>query len=603
MQQSPDANNNQSSHSRVASWGTYKQKTQQEGIEVARFDPVVLEGSKRCVKSFATARQIYQVNYKKSQQQCSNNSKSMKLTKILSNLTRAVSREGQSGEAKGPQPIKTEPDTAITRGVLKENAKIAPEEFCKLYTTGKVLGKGGFGTVYGGHRNSDHHPVAIKMIPKNRAQMVTVKNPNQEAGNGSGPEHIKVPLEVALMWKVGHSPGVIQLMDYFELPDYHLLVMERMGTSAQQCQDLFDFISDRKRLDEGLARHIFRQVVRTVQECHEAGVIHRDIKDENILIDVKTNNTKLIDFGSGARLHDDTYTDFEGTRVYSPPEWIKFKRYKGDALTVWSLGILLYDMVCGDIPFETDSQIKHAHLSYREESSRLSPEVKDCIERCLTVNVNQRICLKDLANHPWVVHSEERGDGNPTLHRTLSAPMNVKDTCQLAGQAAALPTTANLLSPGLDSGVKSMSTSPLSQQQQQQGEVKNLSAITSAPQYLSPGALPAFRLHSLTCDTSDTEDEGISSMSISPMSSVSMRGQATGAMSHTSRSGQLPTGMSEEMCENDILFDSSSSSDSSKVKCSSFMDNKEGCQSSPVHFQNNSNNRHSNIIIVTPPAV
>ena len=130
-------------------------------------------------------------------------------------------------------------------------------------------------------------------------------------------EYIKVPLEVALMWKVGgHSSGVIQLIDYFELPDFHLLVMERPGTSAQACKDLFDFISDHKRLEEPLARHIFRQVVRTVQECHEAGVIHRDIKDENILIDVKSHQAKLIDFGSGARLHDETYTDFEGKTIF-----------------------------------------------------------------------------------------------------------------------------------------------------------------------------------------------------------------------------------------------------------------------------------------------
>ena len=114
MQQSPDANNNQDNS--LASWGTYKQNTQQ--IEVVPSTPVE-QGPKRFLapRSFATARQIYQVNYKKSQQ-C-NNRGSMKLTKILSNLTRAVSREnGQSGEsAKGPQPIKTDqPDTAITRG-------------------------------------------------------------------------------------------------------------------------------------------------------------------------------------------------------------------------------------------------------------------------------------------------------------------------------------------------------------------------------------------------------------------------------------------------------------------------------------------------------
>jgi len=87
----------------------------------------------------------------------------MKLTKIFSNLRGQLSGQ-QSLEAKQTEK---EQDTAV-RGVLKESAKIAPEEFCKLYTTGKVLGKGGFGTVYGGHRNSDHLPVAIKMIAKGK---------------------------------------------------------------------------------------------------------------------------------------------------------------------------------------------------------------------------------------------------------------------------------------------------------------------------------------------------------------------------------------------------------------------------------------------------
>ena len=72
------------------------------------------------------------------------------------------------------------------------------------------------------------------------------------------------------MWKVGHSDGVIQLVDYFELPDFHLLVMERLGTSANQCKDLFDFISDRKRLEEDLAKGIFKQVKNTIPQILSA---------------------------------------------------------------------------------------------------------------------------------------------------------------------------------------------------------------------------------------------------------------------------------------------------------------------------------------------
>ena len=208
----------------------------------------------------------------------------------------------------------------------------------------------------------------------------------------------KIPLEVTLMEQVKNVPGVIKILDWFEMPESFLIVMEHC-----QGQDLFDFISEHGVLKEPQARIIFKQLLEIVMMCHKNGVLHRDIKGENILIDTTNKNkVKLIDFGAGTDLHHGVYNDFDGTRVYAPPEWVKYCCYTANGVTVWSLGILLYNMVFGDIPFKSDSQILLGHPPKCLSNTNLSPELNELIEGCLVTNPSHRLTLEAVTSHPWL---------------------------------------------------------------------------------------------------------------------------------------------------------------------------------------------------------
>ena len=295
-----------------------------------------------------------------------------------------------------------EQDTAKTGRTVTNNI---PFELC--YRVGPVLGRGGFGTVYAGRRLSDGLQVAVKHVARARVtHWVT------------WPGGRRLPLELKLLLQLQAVDGVIQLLEFFEKFDSFIFVFER----ADKCKDLFDVITDKKCLEEDIARNFFRQIVRTVLDCHSKGVIHRDIKDENILVDLITGKLKLIDFGSGAFLKEEgeLYTDFDGeagaallhslyknkhywnivgTRVYAPPEWITLNQYHGDSATVWSLGILLFDMVCGDIPFERDEQICCGKLEFSDHVSR---PCRDLIRACLRVEQADRISLANILGHCWM---------------------------------------------------------------------------------------------------------------------------------------------------------------------------------------------------------
>ena len=102
-----------------------------------------------------------------------------------------------------------------------------------------------------------------------------------------------------------------------------------------------------------------------------------------------------------AHLTDDTYTSNNGTPVYSSREWFKNKNYHGLPATVWSLGILLYTMACGDIPFRNQHQICTKDVTFRH-NLELSSKFQDLVSKCLQRYPSHRIKLKEILNHRWL---------------------------------------------------------------------------------------------------------------------------------------------------------------------------------------------------------
>ncbi|PAA80906.1 hypothetical protein BOX15_Mlig002559g4 [Macrostomum lignano] len=261
------------------------------------------------------------------------------------------------------------------------------DEFRRCYMVGMEIGRGGFGRVYNTTRRCDGAEFVVKVMEKSK--LTWHKLPCDKL----------VPIEIVLLHMCRNVPGIVQPVEYYEGDREWLVVMQRV----QKCKDLFDYISTKRYLDETEAKDLMRQLLHTLTECHEVGVLHRDIKDENLLVNLADGTLRLIDFGSGALLREADYVDFNGTRVYSPPEWIRHRRYNGKQAEVWSLGILLFDMVCGDVPFERDDQICDCTPLFKR---KLSPECRDLINACLQADPAKRPSLQQMLHHPFLQREE-----------------------------------------------------------------------------------------------------------------------------------------------------------------------------------------------------
>lgn len=255
------------------------------------------------------------------------------------------------------------------------------------YTTLQQIGKGAYGCVKMAYRNSDCLLVITKFIRKSKVYEESWVH-DQLMGR-------MVPLEVSLLTTLSH-PGVVRVLDVFENASHFQMVMERHGAGM----DLFEFIDRAPCLDEPLASYLFRQVVSALSYLHGLNILHRDIKDENIILDERFA-VKLIDFGSAAFMAPDRcFTTFCGTVEYCSPEVLQGNPYAGPELEMWALGVTLYTLVFGENPF---FDVEETIAAVLKPPCATSKELWELLSWLLHRDPSQRCRLPEVECHPWTV--------------------------------------------------------------------------------------------------------------------------------------------------------------------------------------------------------
>uniref|UniRef100_A0A8R1HQH8 Serine/threonine-protein kinase 1 n=1 Tax=Caenorhabditis japonica TaxID=281687 RepID=A0A8R1HQH8_CAEJA len=263
--------------------------------------------------------------------------------------------------------------------------KHSVKEFKRKYEVLDEIGRGGFGIVYEAtSRQDDKLPVAVKFVQHKHVRSWTMTCRQL------------IPSEVCHLETCSDIPGVIRILDWFANSKGFLIVMER----PENCMDLFDMVSVHGPLSEDMAKFIFKQVVDTVFEMYSKhGLLHRDIKDENLIVSMNTGEVKLVDFGATAYAEKATKKEFQGTRSYCPPEWFRDQLYLPLEATSWSLGVLLFILLTGKLPFRNEIQICLGNVKF---PSGLSKEVCQLVKSCLTTSTTARASLSQISAHPWM---------------------------------------------------------------------------------------------------------------------------------------------------------------------------------------------------------
>uniref|UniRef100_A0A665UEH7 non-specific serine/threonine protein kinase n=1 Tax=Echeneis naucrates TaxID=173247 RepID=A0A665UEH7_ECHNA len=212
--------------------------------------------------------------------------------------------------------------------------------------------------------------------------------------------------EVRIMKLLNH-PNIVKLFEVIETEKTLYLVMEYASGG-----EVFDYLVAHGRMKEKEARAKFRQIVSAVQYCHQRRIVHRDLKAENLLLDADMN-IKIADFGFSNEFTVGSKLDtFCGSPPYAAPELFQGKKYDGPEVDVWSLGVILYTLVSGSLPFDGQN-LKELRERVLRGKYRIpfymSTDCENLLKKLLVLNPVKRGSLEQIMKDHWmnVGHEEE----------------------------------------------------------------------------------------------------------------------------------------------------------------------------------------------------
>uniref|UniRef100_A0A3B3QQ31 MAP/microtubule affinity-regulating kinase 3 n=1 Tax=Paramormyrops kingsleyae TaxID=1676925 RepID=A0A3B3QQ31_9TELE len=305
--------------------------------------------------------------------------------------------EKSTAQSHAESKVGGRPSMPLSRGTI-----VAADEQPHIgqYRLLKTIGKGNFAKVKLARHVLTGKEVAVKIIDKTQMNSSSLQ---------------KLFREVRIMKLLNH-PNIVKLFEVIETEKTLYLVMEYASGG-----EVFDYLVAHGRMKEKEARAKFRQIVSAVQYCHQKYIVHRDLKVKNLLLDADMN-IKIADFGFSNEFTLGNKLDtFCGSPPYAAPELFQGKKYDGPEVDVWSLGVILYTLVSGSLPFDGQN-LKELRERVLRGKYRIpfymSTDCENLLKKFLILNPSKRGSLEQIMKDRWMNAGHDEEELKPYVEPT-----------------------------------------------------------------------------------------------------------------------------------------------------------------------------------------